>query len=177
MKKSFYIIFIFVFLVISAFLQNENSSYYKINSIKTPLEIYIDFNKNFIPDEKEPFIIPNILSVTSYNTQENKFLPEDKKFLFEYLEKEAADTALKNKFVKINNNDLTVNGKSYIDILISSGLFFKDTEKYKYKEISDKYNTDDYVIYNTKSRVYHNLSCTSGRNSKKYKVILKTKLP
>lgn len=171
MKKFFVALLFFLFLGISTYIQYENSSYYKVFAIKTPTQIYIDFNRNHIFDERESYNIENIYPVTSLK------LNDEQKFLFNYFENELAVDTLKNKYVKLSDNELYIDGKKYKDILLNSDFFFDESSKYKIDNILKKYNTDDYVILNTKSRKYHRLHCEKGKSSKKYKILNIKDLP
>ena len=175
MKKSLIIIAIISALFSSYFIY-EKQSYYKVHKIITPTKILIDTNNNFILDEKEPFIIKDI----NYLSNDNSIkINAEKRLIINYFTNKTVEYLLKNKFVKIINNEIYIKNKKYKDLLLSSPYFYDNTKSHKDKFIKyiNSINTNDYILYNTHSATYHKLDCKYGIKSKKYKIIRTTIFP
>ncbi len=155
---------------------SQNKNHKKVFKIKSPNEVFIDFNGNLIFDETEPFKIANLYYIekdadlSDFDILKN--LSTEDKFFLNYYENIIAKRALQNKFVKIHNNDILIDNKSYRKILLDSGMFFDDSKESQLKLINTikRINYDDYVIYNIKSKKYHKITCPIGRSSKLYKI-------
>lgn len=172
-----------VILIFGCFLINkEKSAFYKVFFINSPTDFFIDYNKNFIFDETEPFTIKDILYISKnkdYSKDEIlNLLSDEQKFLFEYFAKEYSNNLIKNKFIKIKNNEIYINNKPYKNLLINSGFFYNNTIESKKNILKNiqTYNTDEYYILNTRTKKYHKLNCPNGHNSKQYKIIKKENL-
>ncbi len=180
--KKFILIVAILTITFIIFVITENQKYNRVLKVISPVEIYVDINNNLIFDEKDSIKVKNLYFIDKDSNLDNhdilKDLSETEKFFIEYKEKQIVSRLLKNKFVKIKYNDIFVDGKSYRQILLNTGLFFDDTEESQYR-LKDKIKSidlDDYVIYNTGSRKFHKLSCKYGRESSAYKIVKKDKL-
>jgi len=178
--KKFSFVFIFIILIIAA-MNIEGGS--RVFDIKNPAEIFIDLNKNLIFDETEPVKFSDIHYIDE-NTDFNKYpflsrLNEDEKFFLKYKAFEAAETLLKNRYVKFKNGEIYTGGRSYREEILKSKFVFDDTEasQKRFLENIKAVNLDDYVILNIKNRKYHKLNCENGRKSNNYKIVKKSQLP
>ena len=172
-KKIIGLIIFFVIVCASNFIDYGN----KVFEVKNPSEIFIDLNNNLVFDEKEPFVFDNIHYINKNTNLESypilKQLTDNEKFFLEYMAIEKANNLLKNKYVKLKDNDIFIKNKSYTSELLKSKYVFDDTEKSQ-QELLDNIksiNLDDYVILNTKTKKYHKFNCESGRKSNKYKIV------
>ena len=184
MKKlyTFLLFLLFLLFISCLYISIDGNSLYKVFKIISPNSIFIDFNKNFIFDEKKPLLINNIYYIKSYDdySEDEIFrnLSSEEKLLFEYFANEASKSILKNKFVKIKNDKILIGKKCYKNELIKSGYFYDDTEISK-KNLLNKIksiNIDDYVILNIKTKKYHKLSCPNAKITEQYKIIHKDNL-
>ncbi len=181
MKKSILILFLILILTL-LFINILPSEGYKVFKIENPKTIYIDTNNNSIFDENEPVIIENLYYIDE-NTDTANFpildnLTEEQKVFLSYKVKDLSEQLLKNKHVKIENNDIYINGKSYSEQMLKSKTVFnnsEETQKALYNYINS-INLDDYVLLNTRSKKYHKLSCTEGRKSTNLRLTNKNKL-
>ena len=179
MKKIFYSL-LFCLLIFSLIFVYEVKSSYRVFKIVSPVEIFIDFNKNDIFDEKSPYIVNNIFYI-----DKNKDLSEYSEFsslskkeiiFLDYYAHLTSQNLLKNKFVKIKDNNIIINNKKYADLLIKSGYFY-DNSAFSRTNLVKKVKTIDlnnYVLYNTKSKKYHSLDCENIYNIKNYKIVKKS---
>ena len=180
MKKIVLIIVILFSLVIAFDLSDEINSSHRIFKVISPVEIYIDFNKNLLFDEVNPYVINNINYIQyDKDYSDDKilaYLSAAEKFFLNYKARENSDRVLKNKFVRISNNAIFVDNERYEDLLLNSGFFYTDDDNSKRELIEKihKIHLDDYYIYNLKSKKLHKLSCEQGRLSKKYIIIDKS---
>lgn len=180
MKKFTIIIFLIFIGFISFYFSEQEDNKYRIWKISSPTEIFADTNHNGIFDETTPITFPETKFIEyNKNYNEDKILSqltEEEKFFLEYEAKLFSERTLKNRYVEITENTITVSGKNYEEILGSSGLFYKENETSKQNLIKKirAINLDDYYIYNLKSGKLHKLSCKSGRESKKYKIVYKS---
>lgn len=175
MKKSFIILAI-ISAILSSYFIYEKQSYYKVHKIISPDTIFVDTNNNFIFDEKTPIKINNIYYLEK---DENINLTKEKELIINYFTKQTADILLKNKFIKIKNNEVYIKNKKYTDLLLSSPYFYDDTKRHKEKFLNhiNKINAEEYLLYNTHSATYHKLNCEYGIKSKRYKIIRTTTPP
>ena len=179
MKKFTVIIFLIFIGFISFYFSEQEDNNYRIWKINSPTEILADTNQNGIFDETTPITFPETKFIEyNKNYNEDKILSqltEEEKFFLEYEAKLFSERTLKNRYVEISENTITVSGKNYEEILGSSGLFYKENETSKQNLIKKirAINLNDYYIYNLKSGKLHKLSCKSGRESKKYKIVYK----
>ena len=177
--KKFLFVLTTLFFVLICFIAYKNSSYVRVLKINSPVCIYVDKNRNFIFDEKEPFIYDNIFYVKSDEDYSSdtilKNLTFEQKFILEYLAENYASDLLKNKFISVLGDDLYINGKSYKKLLTSSEFFYQndDNSKRKILKTIEKYNINDYFILNLKSKKIHKLTCENGQKSKNIKIINK----
>ena len=180
MKKLVLFFIIIISFIVSCLLSFDDK--YKVFQINSPSEIFIDFNRNLIFDETKPFFIPNIFFIDQHRDYSNdKFLSmlsDDEKFFLEYKAKEYVNDILKNRFVKLHNNLIIINGEIYSNLLLKSGWFFDNSDLSKQNLINKvrSINLDNYYIYNLRSGKYHKLSCPIGRQSKKYKIVYKNSI-
>jgi hypothetical protein len=181
MKKD-YIIIITVIIIIFAAILSIPKELFKVHKIENPATVYIDTNNNYIFDEKEPFIVENLYYIDKNTDYSNhpvfKNLTEEQKILLEYMSKELSQNLLKNKHVKIKDSDIITNNKSYKQTMLDSKLAYDDSEESQ-KELLDnisKINTDDYVIYNSRSKKYHKLTCEETQKIAKYKIVKRDSL-
>ena len=174
MKKSFIIIAIISALISSYFIYDKQA-YHKVHKIITPTQILIDINNNFILDENKPIIINDI----NYLSNDNSInISPEKRLIIDYYTNKTTEYLLKNKFVKINNNEIYIKNKNYKNLLLSSPYFYKTEEqKENFIKHINTINENDYVLYNTHSATYHKLNCKYGAKSKKYKIIRTTTFP
>lgn len=173
--KKITLILILIFFLLCIFLNEQKSSSFKILKIISPKELYIDLNRNFILDEKEPYKLHNLYDISDFDEE----VTENQKFLFSHFSSLLSKNILKNGFCRIKNNDLIINKKSYKNQLIQSGFFFDDTvqSKLNFKKSLDKIKPENFVIVNSKTKKYHELSCLFGRESKYLKIINRNELP
>lgn len=180
MKKFTIIIFLIFIGFISFYFSEQEDNKYRIWKINSPTEIFADTNHNGIFDETTPITFPETKFIEyNQNYNEDKILSkltEEEKFFLEYEAKLFSERTLKNRYVEITENTINVSGKNYEEILGSSGLFYKENETSKQNLIKKirAINLNDYYIYNLKSGKLHKLSCKSGRESKKYKIVYKS---
>lgn len=177
MKKLCFLLII-IFSGISLFALYEKNSYKKVLKIESPNSLYIDINNNFVFDEKEPFIVKDI-DFISIDKKDDDFLSSfsfEERIFLDYMANRTAENILKNKFIKIRNNEIYAGRKKYRDLLLDSGYFFDSSEssKIRLKNKIKEYNLDDYVLYNEKSKRYHRLNCKERIKSKNYKVVHKS---
>ncbi len=177
MKKLIVILAFVLLAEIGFYLQYATENKCKVLKIDSPCEIYIDYNKNLIFDEKQPFRLTNIYFIEyekDYSDDEIlSQLTAEEKFFLNTKAENYAEEILKNKYINIEADEIIVNEKKYTDILLDSQLFYTNDDKSKQK-IIDKIrtiNTEDYFILNTKSATVHKLSCPHGRLAKRFKII------
>ncbi len=176
------ILFVFLsFLLIVLYLLYDKETYHKVLDISSPVDVFVDVNKNFIFDEKTPVHISEIYYINAYQNYDKSVFQKltfEQKFFLEYQARNYSFQLLKNKFIKLKNDDLIVDKKSYKSLLLNSGLFFDNTKETQEKVINyiSKINIDDYYIYNIKSKKYHKLNCPKGIKSKKYLILHKSNL-
>ena len=155
------ILFVFLsFLLIVLYLLYDKETYHKVLDISSPVDVFVDVNKNFILDEKTPVHISEIYYINAYQNYDKSVFQKltfEQKFFLEYQARNYSFQLLKNKFIKLKNDDLIVDKKSYKSLLLNSGLFFDNTKETQEKVINyiSKINIDDYYIYNIKSKKYH----------------------
>ena len=167
--KALYSLLIFIFLIISSYLYYEDQTKCAVYRIVSPTEIFIDINRNLIYDEKEPIKVENLHYINMENNPiEFKELTENQKFFLNYKAFRTSQLILKDKYVRIVDGIIVVDGFKYNDLLKDSGFFYTNTPESKAKllEYIKSINLDDYVLYNTKSKRYHSLDCKEGKKSK-----------
>ena len=177
--KALYSLLIFIFLIISSYLYYEDQTKCAVYRIVSPTEIFIDINRNLIYDEKEPIKVENLHYINMENNPiEFKDLTENQKFFLNYKAIRTSQLILKDKYVRIVDGIIVVDGFKYNDLLKDSGFFYTNTPESKAKllEYIKSINLDDYVLYNTKSKRYHSLDCKEGKKSKNYRIIKKINL-
>lgn len=177
--KALYSLLIFIFLIISSYLYYEDQTKCAVYRIVSPTEIFIDINRNLIYDEKEPIKVENLHYINMENNPiEFKDLTENQKFFLNYKAFRTSQLILKDKYVRIVDGIIIVDGFKYNDLLKESGFFYTNTPESKAKllEYIKTINLDDYVLYNTKSKRYHSLDCKEGKKSKNYRIIKKINL-
>lgn len=177
--KALYSLLIFIFLIISSYLYYEDQTKCAVYRIVSPTEIFIDINRNLIYDEKEPIKVENLHYINMENNPiEFKDLTENQKFFLNYKANRTSQLILKDKYVRIVDGIIIVDGFKYNDLLKESGFFYTNTPESKAKllEYIKTINLDDYVLYNTKSKRYHSLDCKEGKKSKNYRIIKKINL-
>ena len=138
MKKIFISTFL-IFFAIGVSSYTQLSKVEKVLKINSPLEIYIDKNRNLIFDEEKPITLTNIYYFNS-NTDRNKFpifnkLSNEEKFLLEYLALDKCKTLLENKYIKLKNGKIYIKGKEYSKLLLDSNLYFTEDKKSQEKVI------------------------------------------
>ena len=177
--KALYSLLIFIFLIISSYLYYEDQTKCAVYRIVSPTEIFIDINRNLIYDEKEPIKVENLHYINMENNPiEFKELTENQKFFLNYKAFRTSQLILKDKYVRIVDGIIIVDGFKYNDLLKESGFFYTNSPESKAKllEYIKSINLDDYVLYNTKSKRYHSLDCKEGKKSKNYRIIKKINL-
>ena len=177
--KALYSLFILILLILSSYLYYEDQTKCAVYRIVSPTEIFIDINRNLIYDEKEPIKVENLHYINMENNPiEFKDLTENQKFFLNYKAFRTSQLILKDKYVRIVDGIIIVDGFKYNDLLKESGFFYTNTPESKAKllEYIKSINLDDYVLYNTKSKRYHSLDCKEGKKSKNYRIIKKINL-
>ena len=177
--KALYSLFILILLILSSFLYYEDQTKCAVYRIVSPTKIFIDINRNLIYDEKEPIKVENLHYINMENNPiEFKDLTENQKFFLNYKAFRTSQLILKDKYVRIVDGIIIVDGFKYNDLLKESGFFYTNTPESKAKllEYIKTINLDDYVLYNTKSKRYHSLDCKEGKKSKNYRIIKKINL-
>ena len=179
MKKILSLL-IFILLIASILYAYEVKSSYRVFKLISPLEIYIDYNKNDILDEKSPYIVNNVFYVDKNSDlskyDEFKTLTNKEIIFLDYFARLSADNIIKNKFVKVVDNNLYIHNKNYSDCLINSGYFFDNTKISREKLVKKvkSVDWDNYIIYNTKSKKYHTFDCADIYKINNYKIIRKS---
>ncbi len=179
MKKFFYFFILVIFIFSLIFVYNVKSSY-RVLKIVSPVEIYIDYNKNGIFDEKSPYFINNIYyvdkSMDLSKYEEFSSFSEREKIFLDYYAHLTSENLLKNKFIKLVNNNITINNQNYSDYLIKSGFFYDNSAVSRENLVKKvkSINLDNYVLYNTKSKKYHTLDCADIYKIKNYKIVKKS---
>lgn len=182
MKKIFLLI-LPIILALFIFCNSQFNTYCRVIKVISPIEIFIDLNNNFIFDEQKPVTIKDVYYldkfINLYKSPLFNNLSDDEIFFVSYMSQNFASKTLSNKFVKVIDDEIYINNQKYSDILLNSHLFFDDSEvsQKNFLRKLKSYNLDDYVIYNTKSKKYHKLSCEKGRMSKNFVIIKKSELP
>lgn len=181
MKKILISTFL-IFFAIGVFTYTQVSKLEKVLKINTPFEIYVDENKNLIFDEKTPIKLSNIYYF-NHNTDLKKFpefknLSSEQKFLLEYLALDKCKKLLGNKYIKHKNNKIYIKGKEYSKLLLESSLYFTDDIKTQEKVIKyiEKFPIDDFVLFNTKTKHYHKVSCKQAQDDNDIILMKKSKL-
>ena len=177
--KTIYSLFIIILLIISSILYYEDQTKCAVYRIVSPTEIFIDINRNLIYDEKEPIKVEDLHYINMDNNPiEFKDLTENEKFFLNYKAFRTSQLLLKDKYVKIVDGIIIVEGQKYNDLLKASGFFYSDTDESKAELLNliKSINLDDYVLYNTKSKRFHSLDCKEGKKSKNYRIIKKINL-
>ncbi len=181
--KNFYFLPVIIFVVLVIFIISEKNSYYRVWEISDSNNIYVDTNKNYIFDEIVPFELTDIFYVKE-DINIVRFplfsdLSMEEKFYLQYFASEFLKKTLKNKFIKIKNNKIYINGKKLDDILLNSNLFFNDDINSQEKVLNyiKSVDIDDFVIYNSKSKKFHRINCIKIAKNKSYKLIKKDKIP
>ncbi len=175
--KKFIVLFIFIINLLSIFFYTQLSNIYKIFKVVSPIEIYVDLNKNLVFDEKEPCKIKNIHYIGEELNPDlfpviNE-INEEEKFFLKYMSFYYANNILNNKYVRIYNKELYIGDKKYSDVMLQSKLVFDDTVQSQQEFLKNikSINLDDYVIYNIKSKKYHKIGCKEGQKSANFKII------
>lgn len=182
MKKNLLLLF-FIITAICIFTYSQSVSNYKVHKVISPIEVYIDTNKNLVFDEQKPIILKDITYITRDSNLEKypilKDLNNEEKLLIEYKTNELTKRSLNKKFVELKNNEIYVKNKKYSQILLDSNLVFNENTKTQENLINyiKSINTDNYVIYNERNRKYHKLNCENGIKTNKYKIIDFSNLP
>lgn len=137
--------------------------------VVSPREIYIDFNRNFILDEKKPFFVNNLFDISDVK----EMVDNQKKVVFSYFAFSTASNILKNNFVSIKDGDLFVNGKKYKKLLLDSGFFFDTTQESKENFLTklNEIDIDNFVVVVNKK--YHKVSCSNVYKTSNFKIIHK----
>ncbi len=177
--KALYSLFILILFIVASILYYEDQTSYAVYRIVSPTEIFIDTNKNLIYDEKEPIKVENLHFINMDNNPiEFQYLTENEKFFLNYKAHRTAQLILKDKYVRIVDGIILVEGKRYNDLLENSGFFYTNTPESKAKLLDyiKSVNLDEYVLYNTKSKRFHSLDCKEGKKSKNFRIIKKISL-
>ncbi len=173
MKKFFVLIFIILMLSISFFIDFGN----KVFLVKSPCEVFIDLNKNFVFDEKIPVAVTSFKFINNNIDFEKypdlKSLTDDEIFFLEYMANETSQNILLNRFVKVVKNDIIIDNQKYSELMLKSKFVFDDTKTSQQELIKNikSINLNDYVILNLKNKKYHKLNCQLGRKSSKFKIV------
>lgn len=168
MKKIF-LFTILIFLTIGVFSYTQVIKKNKVFQINSPFEIYVDENRNLIFEEENPIKIEQLYYINRTTNIESfpifESLTEDEKFLLEYFAIDYSKKLLKNKFIKLIENKIFINNKEYSQLLLDSNFYFNDNKETQEKLVKyiKSINTDDYVLYNPKTKYYHNLSCKEAQ--------------
>lgn len=177
MKKLFNYLIILL-LSSCIYLYQENKSYCKVFKIISPTEIYVDLNKNLIFDEKSPIEIKDLYYICSQKKDDNFSLSKEESIFLNFQAVQVANNLLKNKYVKIKNNEIYINNRNYKDILLNSGFFYKNTDESKkiFLKNLKNFNIEEYVAYNIKSKKFHKLDCEEIKSSKNISIVKKEDL-
>ena len=174
---SNFVILTFIFSCLVFYLGLNLGKESKVFLIESPTSFYVDLNKNFVFDEREPFQLANIHHIkenTDYSSDLIfKNLSKTQRFLLENFAIDYANSLIKNKFVEVIENDVLIDGKSYSKLLLESGYFYENTDESK-KEFLKKFeaiNPDDYVVLNLKNKKYHKLDCKNGKSARYSKIV------
>lgn len=184
MKKIF-LFTILIFLTIGVFSYTQVIKKNKVFQINSPFEIYVDENRNLIFEEENPIKIEQLYFINKNTNFENfpifENLTEDEKILLEYFAIDYSKKLLKNKFIKLKDNKIYINNKEYSQLLLDSNFYFNDNKETQEKLVKyiKSINTDDYVLYNPKTKYYHKLNCKEAQTNsilvKKSKLIKNSK--
>ena len=181
MKKILISTFL-IFFAIGVFTYTQLSTVEKVLKINSPLEIYIDKNRNLIFDEEIPISLTNIYYINA-NTDTNKFpifdkLSDTEKFLLEYLAMNKCKTLLENKYIKLKKGKIYIKGKEYSKLLLESSLYFTEDRKTQEKVIEyiKNFPIDDFILFNTKTKHYHKVSCKQAQDDNGIILMKKSKL-
>lgn len=181
MNKSFFTI-TFILIFISAYLIFTKEDLHKVTKIISPIEYKIDLNNDLVEDENNTIKLMQINYINNNTDYSNdtlfKNLSEEKIFFANYFANQIANNYLHNNYVKIKKNKIFFKNQDYEELLVKSKFFYKnnENEKEKFYNFLQSVNTNDYVIYNTKSQKYHLLNCEYGKSSKNSIIIKKDKL-
>lgn len=180
---------ILAFLVFSV-VQYKNSRCYTVLSIKTPLEIVVDLNKNGIEDDNEVIKILEgyeYIDRTNVSTQKlgSKYnMSESDLIGLAYLTEKYVNEFLKDKVVTIKGKDndktICVGVQNFNEKFLKTGYLFKDGKPVNPKELSKtlKYiSKSNLVVYNAKSNKYHKLDCKYGLMTFNYVCVPRSQLP
>lgn len=180
--KRILLFIILIFLSIGVFSYTQVSKKQKVLQLNSPFEIFIDENRNLIFEETNPIKINNVFYVND-NIDVEKFpilnnLTEDEKFLLEYFALDYSNKLLKNKYVKLKNGEIIINGKEYSQLLLNSNFYFDEDAKSQEKLIKfiKGINTDDYLLFSPKTKYYHKLNCKDIKLTNELILIKKSKL-
>lgn len=181
MKKILISTFL-IFFAIGVFTYTQLSKVEKVLKINSPLEVYIDENRNLIFDEETPISLTNLYYVNS-KTDINKFpifdkLSDTEKFLLEYLALDISKKLLENKYIKLKNGKIYIKGKEYSKQLVESNLYFTENIKTQEKVIEyiKNFPISDYVLFNQRTKYYHKVSCKQAQDDSDIILIKKSKL-
>lgn len=176
MKKTLFILTV-IFSSLIFYLGVNFGKESKVFLIESPTSFYIDLNKNFVFDEREPFQLANINYIKEKEDYSAdpvfKNLSKTQRFLLENFAVDYTNHLIKNKFVEVVDNDVLIEGKSYSKLLLESGYFYENTEDSKRKFLNDfeAINPDDYVILNLKNKKYHKIDCKNGKLARYSKIV------
>lgn len=184
MKKIF-LFTILIFLTIGVFSYTQLIKKNKVFQINSPFEIYVDENRNLIFEEENPIKIEQLYYINR-NTNIESFpifenLTEDEKFLLEYFAIDYSKKLLKNKFITLKDDKIFIKNKEYSQLLLDSNFYFNDNKETQEKLVKyiKSINTDDYVLYNPKTKYYHKLNCKEAQTNsilvKKAKLVKNSK--
>lgn len=173
---------ILIFLIFTVLSYPQLSKKQKVLKLISPFEIYVDMNSNLIFDEENPIKVNDIYYVHP-NLDIQKFpvlkiLTVDEMFLLEHFALNYSNKLLKNKFVKLKNEKIIINGKEYSELLLSSNFYFNEDVKSQEKIVSyiKGINIDEYLLFNPKTKYYHKINCKDLEKSNELILIKKSKL-
>ena len=176
--KKFYIGLIITILFSCAYIYQEKQSVYKVFKIISPTEVYVDLNQNRIFDEKVPIKIKDLYYINTAIENTNFSLSKEEIFFLNFQAIQTANNILKNKYVKIRNNELYINNKNYKNLLLETGFFYNNTDKSIKNFLNNikNYKIEEYVAFNTKSQKYHRLDCEELSTIKNITIVKKKHL-
>lgn len=190
MKEKVAAFFIILIFLAFAWFQISISGKTPVIGVITPEIIQVDINNNHKVDDNETICAAG---VKTFSANLQKLRQEDAKNAGLTFEQAAAIGYLSDEFVSkllLGNNvklkfldekhadcraaKIYINDKNYSEILYENGFDLKSPEFQAIKERAAKLNL---VIYNHKSKKFHNLDCKYGQAAHDAVILLKKEIP
>ena len=199
MKKKFATeIFFIILLILFAIYRNFQNGENVVLKVFSPIMYAIDFNGNRQIDNNEIVCLSGVRTfndslITIEDELAEKFnVSKKNSIVFVHKSRDFVQSELQNKSVnftpeEIQNNSNCIegdvflqNGASFRKKLLDNGYVYSEKFEYnaeKFKELLELSSKITPVIFNRKSKKYHEIDCKYGTVSEKFAILLKNELP